>query len=640
MCGIAGIFHYAEPARNVDARLVAAMTRSLAHRGPDGEGLHVAGPIGLGHRRLAIVDLTPTGAQPMQTPCGRACITYNGEFYNHHPFRARLAARGAVFHGTSDTETMLLALQAWGPGFLEDVAGIFALAFWDGGRRRLLLARDPLGVKPLYYHDDGRRIAFASEIKALLLVPGVDRAIDPEALNQYLHFHAPLHERTFFRGVRQVLPAEYVEVDRHGLRRKTYWQPTGFAGRSGSPAQQVDELRHELTTVVADQLLSDVQVGCFFSAGIDSSAVAAFARRHTPRLPAFGLHFSGQGVIDERPFQERAAAALGLDLELVTLDGATFPGDMPRLTFFQDQPMIGAALIPMYHVSRLAARRVKVCLGGQGGDEVFGGYARYALVRPTRALAAWLGPRAQSNNGTGQRVGGNLWKQVRDPRNLRRLGSAALRGTDWRSRYFHTLASVPARHWRALFPESSCFSPERARLAFDDGLNRSPARDPRDKVLHWDVQTYLPGLFHQDDRMSMASGLESRVPLADPRLVRFAFHTPFDLKVRAGASKWILRQALADVLPAVVLNRRKVGFDTPAERWMRGPHAPFVRETLLSARARARGFWDARALERVLDDGAAAHWFDVVWKLLSIEVWAGVFLDAPALQRPGESLVA
>jgi asparagine synthase (glutamine-hydrolysing) len=281
----------------------------------------------------------------------------------------------------------------------------------------------------------------------------------------------------------------------------------------------------------------------------------------------------------------------------------------------------------MYHVSRLAARTVKVCLGGQGADELFAGYARYALAEPGQSVASVLRGYARRNQPS--RARGNLLKQLADPHTFARLVRRLRPGETWTARYFENFAQVGERVWRSLFADPTAVSRQRARDLFEETVARSPARRPADKVLHWDMQTYLPGLFHQDDRMSMANSLESRVPLADPRIVRFAWHTAFDLKVRAGATKWILREAVADRIPADVLNRRKVGFDTPAEAWIRGSQRGFVRDLLLSSRARTRGLWNTRAVEQLLDDRSPL-WFQTIWKVLSIEAWAVVFLDRAA----------
>jgi len=621
------------------------MIQILAHRGPDGEGLMSDGPIALGHRRLSIVDLSQTGAQPMWTEDESACISYNGEFYNHGSFRPRLAARGVRFRGTSDTETLLYLLRVYGPDVLSDVAGIFALAFWDRRSRRLLLARDPLGVKQLCLHDDGHRLVFASEIKAVCHFPGVPLSVDPEALNEYLHFHTPLFHRTFFAGIRQLAPAEYLMVSSGTQRSKRYWQLTGFGLEFQEPGEAIEELKARLTEVVSEQLMSDVPVGAFFSGGVDSTSVASFATRTGKQVQCFGVHFEGQGVIDERPYQESAGKALHVPLELVTLTGETFPEDMERLLYFQDQPLIGAAMIPMYYVSRLAAAQVKVCLGGQAGDEIFGGYARYGLGAPLSVLSHWWEGR-QSLSGANRvhadalgtplgersRVGGNLVRQMTDTKNIGRLLRTSMSGLDWRRRYFDNFAAVSERNWLKVFDAREAVSRREAWGVFCEGISSSPAPDPATRLMHWDQRTYLPGLFAQDDRMSMANSLESRVPLADPRIVRFAFHIPFQWKFRAGASKWILRQAVADVVPEDVLNRRKVGFDTPAETWMKGRHLPWVRETLTSSGAKSRGLFNIGHVKKLLERPELPQWFPVIWKLLCVEVWARQFLDGDGLQ--------
>lgn len=637
MCGVVGVFHYGDRSRAVDQELLQQMTRVLWHRGPDDEGIWTDGPVGLGHRRLSIVDLSPSGHQPMKSADGQAVISYNGEFYNHQDYRGRLRGRGVSFRGTSDTETLLELVAAEGPSALTDVAGIFAFAIWDRKNDRLLLARDPLGVKQLYYHDDGKRIVFASEIKALLVRPDVPKEVDPEAVNQYLHFHTPLFDRTFFKGIRQLRAGHWMEVDRHGPREHQYWRVDDFEPREETPEQAVEALQSLIADVTREQLMSDVPVGAFFSGGIDSSAIAAFAKRVGRPLLLFGIHFTDQGVIDERPFQERTARALGLELELTTLDGSTFPDDLMRLSWYQDQPVIGAAMLPMYHVSRLAARRVKVCLGGQAADEIFGGYARYALADPWKVLRSWVSNRRRPNAGSGNaQVGGNLGRQLREPRYLLRVARAALQGgLSWRTRYFENFAKVPARDWQGLLA-GEFVSRKRARASYDAGLQASGAHHSTDLVMHWDQQTYLTGLFQQDDRMSMANSLESRVPFADPRLVRFAFRTHRDLKMRAGASKWVLREAVADVLPEDVLNRRKVGFDTPAEQWMKHTHKDFVRDLLLSSAARTRGWTNPSAVTSWLDHPNKPMWFDVVWKATMIEAWARTFLDGRPSPVPAE----
>ncbi len=630
MCGIAGIFHYAEPDRPVSRDLLERMTRSLAHRGPDGEGFFVGNNIGFGHRRLSIVDLSPTGAQPMSNADGSCWITYNGEAYNHAEFRPRLAGKGCRFRGSSDSETILHLLDREGPDSLSEVAGIFGLGFWNGRTNTLTLARDHLGVKQVYFHDDGHRIVFASEIKALLVCPDVPAEPDVEGVNQYLHFHTAIFERTCFKDIRQLRAGEYLEITRHGARLRTYWSLDDFTKRSNPTDELIEELGGKLTEVVGDQLMSDVPVGSFFSGGIDSSAIAAYASRTGKRPSCFGVHFSGQSVVDEQPYQEAAAKALGLDLQLITLDGSGFADDLRRLMYYQDEPVIGSAMFPMYSVSRLASRQVKVCLGGQAADEVFGGYARYALGDPLQVIRSWFAGRyggvAGSKPGH-SRVGGNLSRQAAEAKTIFRLIRNFRSLLRWEDSYFAHTAKVTQSQWNKVFADPDFCRRDHCRQIFHEKTRRFPAAHPVDKIMLWDVQTYLTGLFHQDDRMSMAASLESRVPFADPRLVRFAFRIRPSLKLRGGASKWILRQSVSDVLPESVLNRRKVGFDTPAESWMKESHADFVRDTLLSSRARQRGFWNAREIESLLESPQSPQWFDIVWKVLCLETWASIFLD-------------
>ncbi len=301
--------------------------------------------------------------------------------------------------------------------------------------------------------------------------------------------------------------------------------------------------------------------------------------------------------------------------------------------YHQDEPVIGAAMFPMYHVSKLAARQVKVCLGGQAGDEISAG---------TRAMR-WHALKCPLGFGfkgrTGRRVppcskrelAAIFRGRLANRRTLHRLSRNARHLWNWKSRYFENFVNVPEAGWKAVLEQGRFAQPRAMPPAFHEVTLRSAATDPADKVMHWDLQTYLPGLFHQDDRMSMAASLESRVPLADPRMVLFAMHTGFDLKFRGGASKWLLRKAVSDVLPDWILNRRKVGFDTPAEGWMRGQHAGFVRDLLLSQQSKNRGMWNLQGIEALLQNTTFPHWFDVTWKLVCLEAWARVFLDGSSL---------
>ncbi len=636
MCGIAGIMRYDEA--EVDRRVLVRMTRALVHRGPDDEGYYTEPGLGLGHRRLSIVDTSNSGHQPMSEGGGRYWIAFNGELYNYLDYRDGLQARFGDYVGTSDTEVLLRLLCANGTECLEELAGIFAFAFWDRETRQLLLVRDPLGVKQLYVHDDGQRVLFASELKAL--VGAIDAEVEPRAIAEYLNFHTPLFERTFFRGVSQLQPGHAMLIG-PGSQQRTwcYWRIERFANARISREQAVFELRDLLRRVVHEQLMADVPVGAFFSGGIDSSAVAAFARETGRLRHGFGVHFSGQGVIDERPYQEEAAKALGLDLDLITVDGSTFPEDLEQLLYYQDAPVIGPALFPMYYVSRLAASKVTVCLGGQGADEIFGGYARYALAKPSvlplsigRLLLTRFLRRRARKEGAEHQVGGSLLKQLLDRHNLRRALRTLRNLHDYRRRYFDHFVKVPETIWNAVLQQEEHWDRRELWETFSQLVDATPG-DNTTRLLHWDARTYLAGLFHQDDRMSMANSLESRVPIADPRIVRFAFTLPDRLKIHAATSKWVLREAVKDVLPEFVLNRRKVGFDTPVRRWMRELHPEFTRDLLLGRQARERGWFDTNALEQIWNDHKNPYWNDVIWKCVCLEAWARVFFDGATYQH-------
>lgn len=633
MCGVAGIFNYADSSRPVDQDLLRRMTARIAHRGPDGENYYISGPLGLGHRRLSILDLTADGEQPMRSSDGMASISYNGEIYDHLRVRRQLQTLGYTFRSSSDTATLLALLQHAGPDALATISGIFAFAYWDARAHRLLLARDAMGVKQLYYHDDGRRILFASEIKALLACADVQADLDLAALNEYVHFHTTLADSTFFRSIRQLRPAEYIAVGPTGRSHKIYWRIP--APRHPlihpSPDEDVERLKTLLQEVVRDQTMADVPVGVYLSGGVDSSVITALARQNLSGLECYGVHFDDPGVVDERPYQEQVAKNLGLPLHLTSVHYQDFPDDFLRLMYFQDQPVVGPAMLPMYYLSRLACKSVKVCLGGQGADELFGGYARYSLAHPARAAvslavdATW--GRLHNVRGTQPGVQGALIKQV-SKRNLRRLAFSICQPSASR-RYFANFVPVQESLWRSLASDSRWLSRDNAFAEFHASMQRSPFGDVGDKLLHWDARTYLPGLFHQEDRMSMANGIESRVPFADRRLVEFAFALSFDAKVRDGSTKWILRQAARNWVPKPVLTRRKVGFDTPVASWLKHAHRGFLREFLLESKAVSRNLWNPQALSRLIDNVSHPAWFDVIWKILCVEGWARNFLTSP-----------
>ena len=630
MCGIAGIFNYHD-SRPVDPTLLDRMTDLLSHRGPDGRDTYVAGPIGLGHRRLAIVDLSEAGRQPMATADGNVVITYNGETYNHADFRDELQADGIRFRGHCDAETILYLYAKYGVEAFAKLVGIFAFALWDARERALYLVRDPMGVKQVYAWTDGKSLVFASEAKGVLLHPQVRREADLEAVGEYLHFHSTTSERTFFRDVRLLPPGHYLRVSANGIVQRRYVPPEDYAPLGLSAAAATDQLQQTISSVVRSQLMSDVPVGCFVSGGIDSSVVAKYARQFTPEghLSGFGCYYRGPNVVDEEPYAREVSKALDVALRVTRPQPSDFLSLFPRALWHQDEPKIGPAMISMWKVAELASREVKVCLGGQAADEIFGGYARYATATPARILAAELRNRVSRRGGVAPTVQKQLAKGNNAGRALRLLNP--MHG--WRRRYFDTVAQIRKTTLRALFNDDTVTDRDRYMARFREVIAECPSGDPMDQVMFWDRRVYLPGLFVQDDRMSMAHGLETRVPLADPRLVRLALRIPNGWKLNGLTSKWILKQALRGVLPEWVINRQKAGFDTPAGSWFAGEGNEFVRELLHGRTTRERGLFNTVATAGLIDTLTPAN-ETIIWKLINIEQWFRLFIDAQPAEWP------
>jgi len=627
MCGVAGVFNYRDR-QPVDEKLLDRMTDLLAYRGPDGRGTFIDGHVGLGHRRLAIVDLSDAGKQPMQCDGGQVVISYNGETYNHMELRPELESDGVRFRGHSDTETIIHLYAKFGAAAFAKLTGIFAFALWDQRQQALYLVRDPLGVKQIYYWTDDRSLLFASEAKAVLLQRNVGREADIEAIGEYLHFHTTVQEKTFFSGIRVVLPGELLRIDGRGVQRWRYTSGDDYSPLELPQREAAQLVERTLSSVIRSQLMSDVPVGCFVSGGIDSSIVANYASRFisSGQMSGFGCYYRGSGVLDEEPYAKEAARAAGVELKSVHPTGDDFNALFARALWHQDEPKIGAAMLSMWKVAQLAARDVKVCLGGQGADELFGGYARYALARPVQLIAGAVRNRLTSSHASSATV----HRQVSRGDNRRRLLKLINPFHGWRRRYFDTLAQISRRRLRSLFNEEKVYDRGRYRERFNDIVERCASSDPMDRVMYWDRVAYLPGLFVQDDRMSMAHGLETRVPFADPRVVRMALRIPNQWKMNGFTSKWILKQALHDVLPAWVINRQKAGFDTPIGKWCAGSGYELVRDLLGGRVTKERGLFNTRAALELLERPVQGVAETIVWKLINIEQWFRLFIDTPA----------
>lgn len=640
MCGIAGIFNYAtgEP---VSAERLTMMTRLLAHRGPDGDGHWIDGAIGLGHRRLAIIDLTG-GAQPMTNEDGTIQVVFNGEFYNYAAFIAGLRDRGHTFRTRSDTEVFIHLYEDRGPGAVEPLRGMFALAVWESGPRRLRLFRDRLGVKPLYYADLGGRLIFASEVKALLAHPELSREIDPAALQGYLTYGFVPGPHALLRDVHQVPPGHYLEVTAGGAPRLLRWwdfsaddDPLASGSDSGrtpagsaDPAHREAELEAILAESVRLRMVSDVPVGAFLSGGIDSSLVVAMMARqsdHPVRTFSIGFDFAG---FDERPYARMVAKRYGTRHEEFVVS-ADLEELLPRLVWHFDDPMADVSAIPTLRVSEIAARQVTVALSGDGGDEGFGGYTRYANALKD-AYADRL-PQAARTLLRG--VAAALPDTARGKNRLRWLSHTG------DARYADFFAGTPPhvvqRHLAAPFRASLPGRGAAAEIAAV--FAACPFKDPLARMQYFDARLYLPGdILPKVDRAAMAFQLEAREPLLDHMVLNHGMNLPPEWRIGGGETKRLLRRIARKYLPVEAIDRPKQGFSVPMDRWMRTDLRKLVTETLGDDRTRRRGWLDMAGVSRTLAEHQAgqAERGASLWGLLVLELWARTFLDAPLTPPP------
>jgi asparagine synthase (glutamine-hydrolysing) len=624
MCGIAGIVarDFREPIE--EARL-KRMRDVIRHRGPDGEGLLLDGPVGLAHRRLAIVDVAG-GHQPMANEDGTVWIVFNGEIYNHAALRPALEANGHRYRSRSDTETILHLYEEEGERCVERLQGMFAFAIWDLAARRLLLARDRLGIKPLYYALTPRELLFGSEIKALLAA-GVRPRLEPEVLPEYLATGFVSGERTLFEGVKQLPPAHTLTMALgEGARERRYWQlPAG--GEAGGPGlpERARELRGALQAAVRSHLMSDVPLGLFLSGGIDSSGLLALMAPMTKEpVRTFAVGFSEREA-NELAYARLAARAAGAEHREVVVSPAQFFEALPRLVWHEDEPIAFPSSIPLHFVSALAREHVKVVLTGEGADELFLGYNRYRVTAWNERLGRsyWAATPAPLRRGVG-RLAGRL------PQPLRRYAVRSFLAQEPgpRGLFFENFSVFPQALRLGILTESArgagADAHARALRLYEEG-----AGGPLDRMSRTDLQTFLVRLLMKQDRMSMAASIESRVPFLDHELVEHAVAMPGRFKLRGWQTKAVLRAALDGLVPPAILGRKKMGFPVPVGRWLSGPFWPLVDEFVLGPRAAARGLFDPSALRRLADEhrrGHASH-ADRLWLLMNLEIWHRVFVE-------------
>jgi asparagine synthase (glutamine-hydrolysing) len=639
MCGIAGIVQiHGRPIPDLKRRL-EVQSGLLAHRGPDGSGIWVSPrqDVGFCHRRLAIIDLTEQAGQPMKASNGTV-VTYNGEIYNYVELREALQHEW-TFRSTSDTECILASYAAEELAGISRFRGMFAFGLWDERKRRFVAARDRFGIKPLYYAVVADTLYFASEMKAILpFLPGIDT--DPDALAEYLTFQYTIGERTLFKGVHQLLPAHWLAIENGTFKTGRYWDVRYDVDFDHSPVY----FERQVATLVDDSLKfhlrSDVPVGAYVSGGIDSSLVAILAAkidRHN-RMTFHG-RFTDYSGYDESEYAALAARKAGASFHLMDITASDFRDHIHDVIWHLDVPVAGPGSFPQYMVSELASQHVKVVLGGQGGDEVFGGYARYLIAYFEQCIKAAIDGTYQNGHYvvTIESIVPNLGL-------LREY--TPMMGEFWREGLF---GELEARYFRLIDRSSdmadevdwSALNKERVFEAFREIFdNRKNVRKEAyfDKMTHFDFKCLLPALLHVEDRMSMAHGLESRVPLLDHPLVEFAATAPADVKFEAGNAKHLLKRALGHELPEAILNRRdKMGFPVPLKEWFAKELRDFVQDLFRSQAAQTREYFNSKAVLSNFDK--AGRFSRKTWGLVSLEIWHRLFHDQAARLRWDSSVM-
>jgi asparagine synthase (glutamine-hydrolysing) len=612
--------------------MLAALGASIAHRGPDAEGFWDEPGVGLVHRRLSIIDLSG-GGQPLANEDGTVWVAFNGEIYNFHELRDGLVARGHRFRTHSDTEVLVHLYEELGDALVERLRGMFAFALWDRKRGRLVLARDRLGIKPLYWYRDGEKLVFGSELKALLAHPDVPRDLDPSALEDYLAFGVVPGPRSIFRGIEKLQPAHVLGVSRDDWTAapRRYWrlhiEPDDRLGE----AEWQEAVRAKVAETVKVHLIADVPVGAFLSGGLDSSIVVASAAGSTNGpLQTFSIGFHEE-AFSELPYARKVAERFGTRHreEIVTPDAV---GLLEELTRYYDEPFADASAVPTFLVSRLASRSVKVALSGDGGDEAFGGYARYVHdlreARLRQRLPGWLrrgllGPLA------------GVWPKADFlPRPLRARTLLTNLALDAGPAYANTvsLCRMPLRRQLLAADVRAGLNGHRPEAAVIAAHALASADRPLDGMLAADVETLLPDDFLvKTDRASMANGLEVRPPLLDHELLELAARIPARWKVRDGEGKWIFKRAFERDLPPEVVRRPKQGFELPVDAWLRGPLREMFEGSVLRPGGRASDLVDravAEKLYRAHRSGVGRHG-NVLWSLLVLARWAERYLAAP-----------
>ncbi|HEY3618351.1 MAG TPA: asparagine synthase (glutamine-hydrolyzing) [Candidatus Sulfotelmatobacter sp.] len=642
MCGIAGILEFGAEAR-VDPGILRRMCDVMAHRGPDDDGFFIQGKIGLGMRRLSIVDLS-TGHQPISNEDGSLWIVFNGEIYNHRALRERLITRGHQFRTQSDTESIVHLYEEYGKNCVEHLRGMFAFAIWDAKQQSLFVARDRLGIKPLYYRLTPKSFIFGSEIKVLLAYPGAAPELNRGALPEFLSFGYLSGDESFYNGVRKLMPGHRLEIDRRGNPHvEQYWDlPLTPEEKTHDEEFYVQSYRELLEGAVESHLMSDVPLGVFLSGGLDSSAVAALMTRiRREPVETFSVGYSEQ-TYSELPYARTMAQHLNSVHHEVFVSREDFFGALPNLIWHEDEPIVWPSSVSLFFVAQLARERVKVVLTGEGSDETLAGYSRYAFILKNTVFDRFyrgLVPSAVRSS-------------VRDF-----IATSSWINASARRKLSHTFLGRDGESWASFYFDNffSAFNQrDQSDLLADDfrdeiltgsayrnvlGYWEKSSGELLQRLLYTDIKTYLVELLMKQDNMSMAASIESRVPFLDHVLVEWATRVPASVQIRGSSGKWILKKAMEDLLPPSIINRRKLGFPTPWSGWLGGSQLDSIEQLLLESRTMNRGLLKRAAVERLFREHRAQYrdHYDRIWRLLNLELWHRVCLEGESHEWAGPS---
>ncbi|MGO9403358.1 MAG: asparagine synthase (glutamine-hydrolyzing) [Terriglobales bacterium] len=641
MCGIAGILEFGRDAR-ANAAALREMCRVITHRGPDDEGFYTDGHLGIGMRRLSIVDVAG-GHQPISNEDGTLWIVFNGEIYNHLALREQLITRGHRYSTHSDTETVIHLFEEYGADCVQHLRGMFAFAIWNRNTKTLFIARDRLGIKPLYYKMTPERLLFASEIKAVLAHGGIRPEFNRAALPEYLAFGYLSGEETFYDGILKLLPGHTLTVGPEGNADiRQYWDlDASKPHESRDTNYYVQNYRELLEGAVQSHLMSDVPLGVFLSGGVDSSAVAALMTkiRREP-IETFSVGYTEQ-TYSELPFARAVSHHIHSQHHEVLVSEQDFFGALPHLIWHEDEPIVWPSSVSLYFVAQLSRERVTVVLTGEGADETLAGYTRYAFTLNNAAM-----DRAYRSV-----VPGVLRRGLRNT-----VATSSLLGATLRRKLEHTFLAKDGNSWVSFYFDNffSAFgeAEQSGLLTGEFARESAPSTAYKNVVDYWDhssgpmlqrllytdIKTYLVELLMKQDNMSMAASIESRVPFLDHVLVEFATRIPREVQIQGLAGKRILKKAVEDLLPHSILYRPKLGFPTPWSGWLAGPRLETIRAILLEPRSLNRGYFRPEALEQLFNQHRAQHRdnYDRIWRLLNLELWHRVCLEGESHNEIGE----